>query len=738
MDVRGGKWARSAARGRCGGVRRLLAVLALLLVPAAARADGLAQYVDPMVGTMAPGFTFPGADVPFGMVQNSPDTLGPLVYSGYMHHDAAIRGFSLVHLSGPGVAKAGDLPFMPWTTVGGATTPPSDPTQYASPYTHVAEQAQAGYYEVRLGNGTDVELTSATHAAMQRYTFPPAADAYLIVDPMHRNSGATKGAFHQVAPREIAGWTKDRYPVYFVARFDQDIQAAGDHWVRFAGRVGTGLAVTMRVGISFVDEDGARRNLDADAPAALTFDRMRADAHAAWDRQLDAIRVGGGTPLDQRSFYTALYHSLLHPNVFTDVDGRYRGFDDAVHDAGDRIQYANFSSWDTYKATNQLQAMVVPQRYADMLRSLLADADQAPAQRLPRWGEEDFDAGHMSGDPVIPMIADGACRELLSDDEAQALYEQAVALRGFRDPALDALGYLPDRPGTTLEYGVADFALALLAERLGHHEDALRWRDASLSYRNLLDANGWVHPRDAQGAFSANFDPALSNDGFQEGNSWQYTWLVPQDPRGLFDRMGGDGTATQRLDELFAGPAEAQTKATLFGTTYLLPQWAPGNEHDLGAPFLYAFARQPWKIADVMRDAQTMYRPTVDGLPGNDDLGGLSAWYVFSALGFGPFTPGAPLHMIGSPVFTGASIAVGGGRFTVDAPGASPVSRYVQSATLDGKPLDRAWFADAAIRPGGALHLEMGAPPSTAWAADAAAVPPSASDSPLEAFGCVP
>lgn len=724
--------------------RPLLAAAAVLaLAPAAAPAEvggrpgapaeDLAQYVDPTIGTMAPGFTLPGPVAPFGMLQQSPDTLGPLVYSGYMGHDALIRGFSLVHLSGPGVAKAGDLPFMPWTGAGGTASPPSDPTRYASPYSHAAEQAQAGYYAVELGNGTRVELTSGVRAGMQRYAFPPAADAYLIVNPRRRNSGSTDGGFRQVGEREIAGWTKARYPVFFVARFDQPIAAVGEHWVRFAA----GSTVTMRVGISFVDEDGARRNLAADAPDSLSFGALREQAYAAWDAELQRVRVTGGTPAEKRSFYTALYHSLLHPNVFSDADGRYRGFDDAIHDAGDRVQYANFSSWDTYKSTNQLQALLVPQRYADMLRSLRADADEGG--RLPRWGEQNTDAAHMSGDPAIPMIADGVCRGLLGGDEAEALYRQAVALRGFRDPALDRLGYLPGRPGTTLEYGVADFALALLAQRLGHDDDARRWLAASLGYRTLMDPEGWVHPRDESGAFSSGFDPALSNDGFQEGNSWQYSWLVPHDPAGLFARMGGESVVRDRLREFFALPAEAQNRLTFFGTTYLAPQWAPGNEHDLGAPWMYAFLGEPAKIADVLRDAQALYRPTPDGLPGNDDLGGLSAWYVWSALGFAPFTPGAPLQLVGSPTFERAEIRVANGNgaapFVVDAPGASPVARYVRSATLNGRALDDAWFADAKLRPGGTLKLDMAAQPSD-WGTRTR--PPSVSDTSLEGFGCVP
>ena len=722
-------------------------VAAFVALPSAAHAADLASYVDPMIGTLAPGFVFPGADVPFGMVQNSPDTFTPAgyddpigAYSGYMGHHPQIRGFSLVHLSGPGVAKAGDLPFMPWTA---PVAPPADPRQYAAPFSHATEHAQAGYYEVRLANGTDVELTAATHAAMQRYAFPPGPAAYLIVDAKHNNDGEAQSGGFTVDPEhpaEISGFTRSgHYPVFFVARFSEPIVAHGDTWVQFA----PGSTVTMRVGISFVDSDGARRNLEAEAPESVSFDEMRSAAHGAWNDQLAKLRVDGGTDADKRSFYTALYHALLHPNVFTDVDGRYRGFDDQIHVAEGRTQYANFSSWDTYKAQNQLLALLEPGRYADMLRSLLADAQQS--DHLPRWGEQSYDAAHMSGDPAIPMIADGYCRGLLRYKEARALYDESVELVGRRQAEWQQLGYLPvdkydSGTGTTLEYGVADFALALMAERLGLHSKAQRWLAQSLNYRKQLDPETkWIRPRNADGTWLANFDPAHEETGFQEGNSWQYSWLVPHDPRGLFDGMGGDAAAVERLDHLFTVPAEAQNRLTVFGIAYRFDQWAPGNEHDLGAPYLYPFARQQWKLAAEMRAAQLLYRPTVDGLPGNDDLGSLSAWYVFSALGFGPFTPGAPLHMIGSPVFTGASIALGPKKtFEIEAPGASPVGKYVQSATLNGEPLDRAWFREAAIRPGGKLHLEMGAQPNTAWASGAGDVPPSASDSPLSAFGCSP
>ena len=722
-------------------MRRLLpAVLALLARSAgAARAADVARYANPLIGTLGAGFVFPGPDVPFGMVQNSPDTFTPgagyngLVYSGYMGNDPEIRDFSLVHLSGPGVAKAGDLPFMPWVGAAGQT-PPSDPNQYATPFSHATEQAQPGYYAVTLANGIKTELTAALRAGMQRYTFPAAGDAYLIVDPLHRNSGGAGGDFAEVNDHEIAGRTiNSHYSVYFDAVFDQKITGTGKTWVSFD----PGQTVTMRVGISFVDAAGAANNLAQ--YDGQSFEDMRAAAYRAWNHELSKVRVGGGTVADKTTFYTALYHALLHPNVFNDADGRYIGFDGAVHTVTDRVQYANFSSWDEYKAENQLEATLEPARYADMLRSLLADADQDPNHRLPRWAEENYDPAHMSGDPAIPMIADGVCRGLLGQDEAEALYQHAVALRSFREPQLDQLGFLPGNPGTTLEYGEADFALALLAHRLGHDEDADRWLNASLDYRNILDPDSkWIRPRNADGTWYSTtplgYEPT-DDTGFDEGNSWQYSWMVPQDMRGLFDRMGGDDAAVQRLDEFFAAPSDVQNRLNGFGTVYRDPQWAPGNETDLGAPYVYPYAHQPWKTQAELRAAQQVYKPTLEGLPGNDDLGGLSGWYVWTALGMGPFTPGAPLLMVGAPVFTHVTIALPHGRFTIDAPGASLAGKYVQSAKLDGKRLDDSWFPASAIHRRGVLHLEMGVTPSTWGATDA---PPSVSDKnfSLDSFGC--
>jgi len=681
-----------------------------------------------MIGTFAPGFIFPGAAAPFGMVQNSPDTRGEFAYSGYLWTDPAIQAFSLVHLSGPGVKKGGDLPVMP--VLG---EPSLDPNMIQSPYDHATETAEPGYYSVFLAKpATKVELTASEHAGMQRYTFPPAGAPKLVFDPARSVEGVADGGFRVIGDREVAGWRRGRYPVFFVARFSRPFDSSGA--IGKGGWVGwdEGGDVTVSFGLSFVDEGGARRNLEAEAPA-FDFDAMRLATRAAWNRELARVRVSGGSDLDLKSFYTALYRSQLHPNTFTDVDGRYRGMDDQIHEAKGRIQYSNFSSWDLYKSWHQLIATLQPGRYRHMLLSLLADHREGGF--IPRWKEQSIDAAHMSGDPAIPMIADGVCRGVLRKKEARALYGAAKHLITRRDPQLLELGWLPDRPGTTLEYGVADFALALVAHRLGRDSEAAEHLKRSLNYRNILDPETrWIRGRDAQGNWATPFDPTggespeqTTGRGFQEGNSWQYSWLAMHDGRKLMELMGGDDVAIERLDQMFSLPAEAQNRLTLFGLVYRFAQWAPGNEHDLEVPWMYHFAGQPWKAAAELADARHLYRPTIDGLPGNDDLGGLSSWHALDMLGLGALVPGAPYFALGSPAFEHAEIDTADGTFTIESPGSGP---DVADASLNGAPLDRAWIYDSEMT--GTLRLERSPAANEEWGTESR--PPSGTD--LSAFGC--
>jgi predicted alpha-1,2-mannosidase len=433
-----------------------------------------------------------------------------------------------------------------------------------------------------------------------------------------------------------------------------------------------------------------------------------------------------------------MYHAQLHPNVFTDVDGRYRGFDHRPHRARGRTQYANFSLWDLYKGENQLLATIQPGRYRQMLLSLLDD--QRLGGKLPRWGEQDYDAAHMSGDPAIPTIADGYCRGLVAPADAGPLYAAARGLLAQRPKELAKLGYLPDNAGTTLEFGVADFALALIARGLGKKADASRLTGGSLRYRRLLDpSTRWIRPRGADGSWRTPFKPT-DEDGFQEGNSWQYSWLAPHDARGLFDRMGGNAAAAARLDHLFSQPPDAQVGQNGFGTQYKTDQYAPGNEHDLQIPWLFGFVREPWRTAAVTRSLRTVFRPAPNGLPGNDDLGGLSGWYVWNALGLSPVIPGAPLYAIGSPAFPKTTVDPEGpgAPLTIEAPGTSAARQYVRSASLGRRFLGRAWLYDSEWKRARRLTLEMGTEEGAPWGTAPNAVPPSATSSSLARFGCNP
>jgi predicted alpha-1,2-mannosidase len=410
--------------------------------------------------------------------------------------------------------------------------------------------------------------------------------------------------------------------------------------------------------------------------------------------------------------------------------------------------------WDTYRGEMQLLALIAPERFTDMMRSLLAIARQGG--RLPRWGLMNRYADYMNGEPALPVIADGFCRGLVPDDIAEELYEEArhLALVEHRDPSYLEKGYIPhDVQGSgasgTLEHALADFSLSLVADRLGRNEDRDRLLELAGSWRNQLDPETrFMRPRLSNGSWLTPYHPELP-DGFREGTGWQYTWLVPHDVRGLFDAIGkdrgGDGFVTERLDTFFSTALtsnvpvvtpELQQKITAFGIAYYGNQYAPSNEHDLQAPYLHSWLGQPEKTQALARAYQGLFRATPDGLPGNDDLGSLSAWYVWSALGFYPVVAGAPVYVLGSPVFERAEIALPHGTFTVEAPGASLTSKYVQDVALDGEPWAPHWFTHDRLADGGSLRLTMAPIPAPPTEVKPSLFPPSASTSPIEAFGC--
>jgi predicted alpha-1,2-mannosidase len=529
----------------------------------------------------------------------------------------------------------------------------------------------------------------------------------------------------------------------FVGATTSSTTTAAGHGAGALLTFAAGQPVTMSVGVSLVDLAGARANLAAEIPA-YDITAAQTTARNNWKRELSRIRIGGGSTSDLRTFYTSLYRAFLNPNVDSDVDGRYAGADGQPHHS-DRLHYENFSLWDTIRGENALLATLVPDRYRDMMASLSAFAAESNDQRLPRWALHNTHPNYMNGDPAISTVAEAVCRGIADDPET--LYQQARHLAYDVRPADNlALGYSPGDAATTLEYADADFALALMARRLGHDADAADLTQRALAWQRLYD-KGFLKPRNADGSFPASYDPTMET-GYREGTGWQYMWLAPHDMGGLQKKYDEDGYGyASRLDHFFSVPASTgvpgnpavplvQSTETAFGTNYYGDQYVPGNEHDLQAPYAYDWTDRPSTGQAVIASERALFNDTPYGQPGNDDLGSMAGWYVWTALGLYPPAAGAPMLVVGTPLFPRAEIDLGGSTpFVLDAPGASAQSPYITAATLDGQPLTRTWLDASALHPGGRLQLTM-SPTAGTWGAAAAARPPSLSTAGLEPFGC--
>lgn len=744
-------------------------------------AQNLARYVDPRIGSYPPGFTNPGPVLPFGMVAVGPDTEGPLNYGGYSVQNQLITGFSHVHMSA-GVFKAGQFPVLPMV---GELLPPQpsqlDPGSYgypgtlppyASPYERVTETAEPGYYSALLTRyGVLAELTATERVALHRYTYQnPVLPPRLVLDLSRTNNGYQPASVTRHADGTLTGKVRNNdaggFDIFFAARMDRPYTARNFDGATLAeGQTQEGSLLglvldfargstppMLKFALSYTDETGAIRNLDAELPG-WDFAATRSAARAKWDRALSRVIAEGGTAAELTSFYTALYRLYHFPNLHSDVDHRYRGPDGNIHQ-GTHPHYSQFSSWDSYRGQNAMQAEIFPEQYGDMLRSLLAFHRQAG--HLPRWQQGPKDASHMSGDPIIPFIGEAWCRGQMDETLRAELWSAMQHLVTRRDAQLNQLGYLavpvpaselevveggPGRAGTTLEYGIADFSLALMAQDAAPGEaDALAQR--SLNYRKLLDPETqWIRPRHEDGSWLEFFQPELGY-GFQEGTSWQYSWLAQHDFAGLIERMGGDAPVDRRLDLFFNFPASQaplvwptlQNQITVFGVAYYGNQFAPGNEHDLQAPYVYNYSGAPWKAQAVARAAASLYTPTATGLPGNDDLGALSGWLLWTMMGLYPINPGAPVLVVGSPHFEKVTLRRATGDLVVEAPGASALNRFVNGMSINGRPTPRSWLT--LPREETVVRLDTSPVPDFAWAAAPMDRPPSFSVEGLQAFSC--
>jgi len=755
------------------------------------------------------GATYPGAVAPFGMVQLSPDTDPSTANAagGYSYPDSRIKGFSTTHISGAGCSGLGDVPLLPTTHAIDASPSLKDSfdvdPRYVASFTHRGEVARPGDYRVKLNPGAKpigAELTARTRAAAMRLTFPTGSDGSVLVNAGGSSMGNTDAKLHvDPAKREISGtiggggfcYAAARYRIHFVAKFDQPFKASGT-WQRTTLRPGsrdvsdkalvdqplTGLwqlqykrlaggppqqpgnptkgalagayatfakkTVVARVAISSVSVAGARANLAADATAR--FDAMRAAAKRAWEQRLSAIRVTGGQTTHRKLFYTSLYHAMVMPNVFSDIDGRYGGMDGRVHRAKGFVKYANISGWDTYRAQLPLMAMLAPKQTSDFASSMVAD--QRESGGLPKWSVREGQTNTMVGDPADLLIAgawaygardfdgrgalkamvDGATHERVSKNggyvqRAGLADYQRLGYVGFEQNVNSGLQTIePTKPwatsSTTLEYALADFGIARLASAVGDRNVCSTFAARSANWRNVFDpASGIMRPRlAADGSFVTSF-PSTSDEGFAEGSASQYTWFVPQDVAGLSAALGGRAAALARLDAFFTELNAGVTSDHAF----------LGNEPTLHTPYLYDWLGAPARGQSVIRRAMLdLYRPTPGGFPGNDDGGAMSAWWVFAALGLHPSVPGTGVLTLGSPLFTRAQVRLAHGTLDIRAPRAAAGRPYVENVKFGGKPLTRTWITWDSIAKGKkTLDFALSADAKQTWGTAEAAAPPS-------------
>jgi predicted alpha-1,2-mannosidase len=782
------------------GTRTTRAVLAMLLAatcgisvaapdtPATDDAGARAvAAVDPFIGTGGEGHTFPGAVVPFGMVQLSPDTqIRPRdkAYgwaAGYRYDDRTIVGFSHTHFSGTGHSDLGDVLLMP--IAGAVRTERGDVDKPGSGYTsrfdHASERAEPGYYAVTLADtGVRAELTATARVGVHRYAFPKGKPAHVLIDlrtSLYDYPGKVSWARLRLRPdgtvtgfRETRGWAPGRQ-LYFAMRFSQPVAGhafqnteqdvpykgfppPGDQdptqRAQIEGRqlVGTfdfGAALRkpllVKVAISPVSEDSAIANLDAETPG-WDFDGVRAAARAQWAQALGAVDVDAPAPM-RKAFYTALYHAFMGPSLFMDSDGRYRGPDNAVHHADGYTHYSTFSLWDTYRALHPLLTIVQPERRTDdIVNSLLASRRESPYGTLPVWAFHGLETWCMIGYHAVPVIADAYMKGIRGYDADEALEAMvASASYGPYDGLRQymQLGYVPiDEEGEaaskTLEYAYDDWTVHRMAQAMGRNDVAARFGKRAGNWTHAFDAKtGFMRARKRDGTFRTPFDPDASGYGsdYTEGNAWQYSWYVPQDVAGLARAHGGTDKLLARIDAVFDAKVDPKVFAHMEDITGLIGWYAHGNEPSHHVAYLYAYAGQPWRTqARLKQIMDTQYKPTPDGLAGNDDLGQMSAWYVFTALGFYPVAPGSNQYILGRPFVARAALNLPNGkRFTVIADGLDDAHTYVGAVTLDGKPLDRAFLKHEELMAGGELRFTMQAEPNRDWPGRAAPQPYSMS-----------
>ena len=742
------------------------------------RSDGVAadltRHVDVFIGTGGHGHTFPGASLPFGMVQLSPDTYNAVwdACSGYHQSNGSIMGFSHTHLSGTGIGDMLDFLVMPATgevkIVPGSLDDPG--AGYRSRYDHADEVASPGYYSVLLKDyGIRAELTATLRAGLHRYTFPAGSSGHLVLDLFHgmqdnpqTPTRVTDAELTVVDDQTLTGgrrvhqWADGRY-IYFAMKlsrpfaraqlYSDDVALAASAHSASGTRLKTVLhypdahdaPLLVKVGISAVSAENALRNLEADIPG-WDFADVRAAALTAWERELGRVRIDTSSQRDRRIFYTAMYHSLLSSSLFSDVDGRYRGMDLKIHQLPEGTRnYSSYSLWDTYRALYPMLTLIVPDRVPDLVNGLVRMAEESPAGPAV-WPLQGVETGCMIGYHSAVVLAEAQAKGFSGIDYAAAwpIYRKRAMQDDYRGLGeYRRLGYIPsdkvdEAVSKTLEYAYDDWAVAHLAKAAGAEADYRALLKQSRNYGNVFNPkNHFMQPRLADGTWATPFDPrgmghSTQWHDFTESNAWQATFLNQHDVHHYMQMFGGREAFAKKLDHLFnmssALPPDAPPDIA-----GMVGQYAHGNEPSHHVAYLYAYAGQHYKTqARVRMLLDTMYSDQLDGLAGNEDCGQMSAWYVLSALGLYAVDPVSANYVIGSPLFDRAEIAVGEGRLlVVEAHDNGPDRPYIQSVRWNGKPYRKTWLRHADLAAGGHLEFEMGAEPNKTYGAAEADAPPS-------------
>ena len=687
-------------------------------------AQDYTQYVNPFIGTGGHGHVFLGANVPFGNIQAGPTQKkqGWDWCSGYHYSDSTVIGFGQMHLSGTGIGDLGDVSLLPMT----------NPSQREVKFSHKAEYVRPGYYSVMLASGIRVELTATQRVAFHRYSFPADATKGYIALNLAQGIGwdkMTSCKFKQESDKIITGfrmsegWAKDQR-VYFVAEFSEPVKLEENErdTIGIFSVASTNQPLLVKVGISAVSVENARENLQQELPG-WNFASVVAKANADWNRELSKIAIKTQDERAKRIFYTALYHTMIAPSVFSDVNGEYRGADGKTH-KGDFTDYTTFSLWDTYRAAFPLMTLIQPEMQRDLAETMLHIFKQQG--KLPVWHLMGNETDCMVGNPGIPVLVDIALKGFNVDKKAVFEAVKASAMRDERGMGLlKKYGYIPcdldpemETVAKGLEYALADACIAKLAKQLGKTEDYKYFYKRSQSYRDFYfdKQTKFMRGVTSDHKFREPFDPFSTvhrQDDYTEGNAWQYVWLVPHDVHGLVAAFGGEKPFVSKLDSLFIvnGDMGAEASPDITG---LIGQYAHGNEPSHHILYMYNYVGQPWKGADKIRYVlANLYHDDFDGLSGNEDVGQMSAWYILSSVGFYQVDPAGGRYVFGSPLFDEATLNVGNGKtFRVVAHNNSSENKYIQSAKLNGKPYTRSYIDFKDIVRGGTLEFVMGNKPS--------------------------